>query len=126
MANSIVHAEIIGEDPDRLREFYSALFGWEAEPGDPVAAEVSGSGQYSFNPLPDGSSVPLGIGGGPGFAARLLFYVGVDDVDAALAHAVELGATVVVGATDRPDGAVRVAQFADPAGNVVGLAGPAR
>lgn len=125
MANQIVHAEIIGPDPDTLREFYSELFGWSAKPGDPVASDVSAPGLYSFNPLPEGSAVPVGIGGGPGFAARALFYVGVADVDAALARAVTLGATVTIAATNRPDGRIRVAQFADPAGSTIGIAGPA-
>lgn len=124
VANAVVHAEIIGPDPDRLREFYSLLFGWEAKSGDSVAPEVSAAGLYSFNPLPEGSAVPVGIGGGSGFAGRVLFYVGVDDVDTVLARAVTLGATVALAATNRPDGQIRVAQFADPAGNTIGIAGP--
>jgi uncharacterized protein len=124
MADPIVHAEVIGADPDRLRSFYTALFGWDAPPGDPVAAAVSDPSSYSFVAAPDAAApVPVGIGGGPGFAPRLLFYVGVADVGAALDRAVELGGTVVVPVAERPDGAIRVAQFADPEGNVVGLAG---
>jgi uncharacterized protein len=124
MADPVVHAEIIGADPDRLRSFYSALFGWDAAPGDPVAPTVSAASSYSFHAAPDAAgAVPVGIGGGPGFAPRLLFYVGVADVAAALDRAVELGASVVVPVGERPDGAIRIAQFADPEGNVVGLAG---
>ncbi|MHA7985986.1 VOC family protein [Rathayibacter sp. CAU 1779] len=125
MADTVVHAEIIGEDPDVLRGFYSALFGWDAPAGDPVAPEVSRPESYSFNPSSGGDGVPVGIGGGSGFAPRVMFYVGVADVAATLGRAVALGATVIVGATTRPDGGVRVAQFADPEGNVIGLAGPA-
>lgn len=126
MANDVVHAEIIGEDPDRLREFYFSLFGWSAEPGDSVAPEVSAPGSYAFNPpSADASAVPVGIGGGRDFTSRVIFYVGVDDVEAALGRAVSLGASVVVHPTTRPDGRIRIAQFADPAGNVVGVAGPA-
>jgi uncharacterized protein len=124
MADPIVHAELIGVDPERLRSFYGALFGWDAPPGDPVAPAVSEPSSYSFVAAPDAAgAVPVGIGGGPGFAPRVLFYVGVADVAAALGRAVELGATVVVPVSERPDGAIRVAQFADPEGNVVGLAG---
>ncbi|NNC11341.1 glyoxalase [Planctomonas sp. JC2975] len=125
MVDTVVHAEIIGEHPDELRAFYSALFGWDAPPGDPVASEVSDPESYSFNPSPGGDGVPVGIGGGSGFAPRVVFYVGVDDVAATLGRAVALGATIVVAVTTRPDGGVRVAQFADPEGNIIGLAGPA-
>jgi uncharacterized protein len=124
MTASVVHAEIIGPDPDRLRAFYGALFGWDAVPGDPVASAVSAGDAYAFNPA-TGDGVPVGIGGGAGFAARVLFYVGVDDVPATLARAVALGGTVDLEPALRPDGAIRVARFADPEGNVVGLAGPA-
>jgi uncharacterized protein len=124
MNASVVHAEIIGTDPDLLRGFYGALFGWDAAPGDPVAPEVSAPGRYSFN-AGSGDAVPVGIGGGAGFAPRLLVYVGVEDVAATLDRAVELGATVDLAPALRPDGILRVARFADPEGNVVGIAGPA-
>ena len=126
MRDPIVHAEIVGTDPARLREFYAELFGWSAEPGAPVADAVSVPGEYAFvEPGASAAPVPVGIGGGAGFAPRILFYVGVSDVPGALARAVSLGATVVVPVSTRPDRAIRVAQFADPEGNVVGIAGPA-
>jgi uncharacterized protein len=125
MTNPVVHAEIIGPDPAALRAFYGALFGWTAAPGAPVASAVSAADAYAFNEPGDGAAaVPLGIGGGDGYAPRLLFYVGVPDVRASLARAVELGGSVVVDVAARPDGTLLVAQVADPAGNVVGLAGP--
>ena len=30
MGNPVVHVELIGPDPARLRAFYSQLFGWDA------------------------------------------------------------------------------------------------
>jgi uncharacterized protein len=126
MGNPIVHAEIVGPDPARLRDFYRELFGWEAEPGAPVAAAISEPADYAFvEPGEGGAPVPAGIGGGRGFAAHAVFYVGVPDVRAALARAVELGGTVEVAPDRRPDGAILVAQFRDPEGSLVGLAGPA-
>ncbi len=125
MPDPVVHAEIIGTDPARLRDFYGALFGWGAAPGAPVVPAVSAPDAYAFNdPDPSSGPVPVGIGGGAGFAARVVFYVGVDDVAAHLARAVALGGSVVLDVAVRPDGALRVARFADPEGNVVGLAGP--
>ncbi|MBF4461970.1 MULTISPECIES: VOC family protein [unclassified Rathayibacter] len=69
--------------------------------------------------------MPIGLGGGEGFVSAVVFYVGVEDVAERLARTVELGATIVVQPSVRPDGTVVIAQFADPQGNVVGLAGHA-
>jgi uncharacterized protein len=33
----VVHFEIIGGDPERLRRFYRELFGWEFDVGDTVS-----------------------------------------------------------------------------------------
>lgn len=69
--------------------------------------------------------VAAGVGGGPSFAPHAVFYVGVVDVAAALAEAVRLGGAVVMPVLANPNGQLVVAQFADPEGTVVGLAGPA-
>jgi predicted enzyme related to lactoylglutathione lyase len=126
MADSVVHVEIIGRDPDRLREFYGQLFGWQFDLPSPVAGEVSDGEKYGFvNPVDGAGPVAGGIGGGTSFAPHAVFYIGVADVAAALAEAVRLGGSVVLPVSARPDGQLVVAQFADPEGTVVGLAGPA-
>ena len=48
MGQPVVHFEIIGKDPDRLRSYYSRLFGWEFERPSPVASEVSEPESYGF------------------------------------------------------------------------------
>lgn len=127
MVSSVVHVEIIGRDPDRLRAFYGQLFGWEFETPSPVAAEVSDADRYGFvTPDPQAAAVAGGVGGGPGFAPHAVFYVGVEDVAAVLARAEELGGSTVLPLASNPNGQLLVAQFADPEGTVVGLAGPAR
>ena len=45
MGNAVVHFEIIGRNPAALREFYRALFGWEADTDSPVAPQVSDAGE---------------------------------------------------------------------------------
>lgn len=126
MVDSVVHVEIIGRDPDRLRDFYRQLFGWQFDLPSPVAGEVSDGEQYGFvNPVNGSGPVAVGVGGGPSFAPHAVFYIGVPDVAAALAEVVRLGGSVVMPVSARPDGQVVVAQFADPEGTVVGLAGPA-
>ena len=126
MVDSVVHIEVIGRDPARLRDFYGRLFGWQFDLPSPVAGEVSDGEQYGFvNPVNGSGPVAAGVGGGAAFAPHAVFYVGVADVAAALAEAVRLGGSVVMPVSARPDGQLVVAQFADPEGTVVGLAGPA-
>jgi predicted enzyme related to lactoylglutathione lyase len=48
MAQPVVHFEVIGEDPARLREYFSELFGWNFATPSPVADEVSGPNEYGF------------------------------------------------------------------------------
>ena len=122
MADPVVHFEIIGTDPNRLREYYSALFGWSFATPSPVAATVSGTDEYGFLDLvqaDDGSGIRGGVGGGAGFTHHAVFYVGVADVEAE-----ELGGTRVMGPATSPNGLV-VAHFSDPEGTVIGLAGTA-
>jgi predicted enzyme related to lactoylglutathione lyase len=122
----VVHFEILGQDTAGLRRYYGALFGWEFELGD--ADPVSAPGEYGFvgttESLDGTSGIPGGIGGGEGHAPRVLFYVGVPDVDAALAEAERLGGTRVMGPEGTP-GTLVVGWFADPEGHVVGVAGSA-
>ena len=127
MANPVVHFEIIGTDAPKLRTYYGQLFGWEANTNSPVVKEVSEAGNYGFVArlvTPDGSGILGGIGGGPSYEAHALFYVGVPDVGAALKKAEALGGKRVMGPAKKPDGTLVVAQFTDPEGNLVGLAGP--
>jgi predicted enzyme related to lactoylglutathione lyase len=127
MGNPIVHFEIIGADPAQLRSYYGALFGWEFDLSAPVAAAVSEPTNYGFVDAVagEGVGIPGGIGGGPGYAAAVIFYVGVPDVEAALQHAESLGGTRRLGPDRAPGRDLVIGQFADPEGNVIGVAGPA-
>ncbi|HEV7653904.1 MAG TPA: VOC family protein [Mycobacteriales bacterium] len=125
MGNPVVHFEILGTDPDGLRSYYGSLFGWEFEVGGSTVPEVSEPGRYGFLSPPDGTGIPGGIGGGASHEPRTVFYVGVPDVAAALARAEELGGTRVMGPGRAAGRDLVVAQFTDPEGNLIGLAGPA-
>jgi predicted enzyme related to lactoylglutathione lyase len=122
MADAVVHFEIIGSDPTRLRGYYGELFGWAFETGGPVAQAVSAEGDYGFTAL---EPIPGGIGGGPGYPPHVVFYVGVPDVTAALERAERLGGTRRMGPERSAGSDLVVAHFTDPEGNLVGLAGPA-
>jgi uncharacterized protein len=117
----VVHFEITGPDGDALRAFYRTLFAWDATPAD-AAPEVAAPGTYSFLTEP-GGGVNGGIGEAVG-APHALLYVAVDDIEAALAEAERLGGERVLGPVPNPDGSVVVGWFRDPAGNLIGVAGP--
>jgi predicted enzyme related to lactoylglutathione lyase len=126
MANPVVHFELIGPDPARLRAFYSALFGWDVPAGAPVAPAISDTADYSFiTPEQGWDAAAGGIGGGAGFEAHAIFYVGVANVLGALQSAEQLGGTIVLAPQRNEVGGVTVGHFRDPAGNLVGVAGPA-
>ncbi|WP_439692516.1 VOC family protein [Curtobacterium sp. SP.BCo] len=124
MVNAVVNVELIGPEPERLRAFYAALFGWDAPAVAPVANAISAPTAYSFiDPVAEAGPIAGGIGGGPGFAAHAVFYVGVDDVADALEQVEALGGTVVLPRQRNEGGGVVVGHFRDPAGNLVGVAG---
>jgi predicted enzyme related to lactoylglutathione lyase len=126
MGNPVVHFEIIGSDPAKLRGFYNELFGWDFDTSGSVAAAVSESGNYGFTePGGDPAGIPGGVGGGSGFEPHIVFYVGVPDVEAALTKAESLGATRTLDPARAPGRDLVVAHFTDPEGNLIGIAGPA-
>lgn len=44
----VVHFDVIGKDPERLREYFGELFGWVFDTPSPVAEEVSDPESYGF------------------------------------------------------------------------------
>ena len=127
MPQPVVHFEVVGRDPSRLRNYFSQLFGWSFDVPSPVAEEVSAADDYGFLdliPADDGSGIRGGVGGGPDYESHAVFYVGVPDVGAALQRAEELGGSRVMGPVTSPIGLV-VGHFKDPEGTLIGVAGPA-
>jgi uncharacterized protein len=113
-AKPVVHFEILGRDTSALRSFYGDLFNWSLAPGD-------GPLEYSMVNLKQGSGgIDGGIGKTPQGPGHVTFYVGVDDLQAALDDAERLGGKTVQPPT-QVSGGVGFALFADPEGHVVGL-----
>lgn len=123
MGQPVVHFEIIGRDPGKLRRYFGELFGWEFDIGDAATEAVSEPGNYGFvDGSTTGDGINGGVGGGEGFEGRVLFYVGVPDVEAALEKAERLGGKRRMGPEGAP-GKLVVGQFTDPEGNLIGVAG---
>ena len=127
MPQPVVHFEVIGKDPERLRRYFGDLFGWEFDTPSPVAQEVSAPDSYGFLELltsEDGTGIRGGVAGGPSYESHALFYVGVPNVEAALQRAEQLGGKRVMGPVTSPSGLV-VGHFTDPEGTLLGVAGAA-
>ena len=125
MGQPVVHFEIIGKDPAKLRDYFGELFGWEFDLPSPVSEAVSDPANYGFvnrMTTSDGTGIPGGVGGGAGYETHAVFYVAVPDVEAALAKAESLGGKRLMGPERAPSGLV-VGHFTDPEGNLVGVAG---
>ncbi len=114
MPNPVVHFEIIGKDANKLRGFYSQLFGWHID-------DTNNPQQYGMVDTHSGKGIGGGIGAGdPKHPSnRVTVYVEVDDLAAALKKAESLGGKTVMPPTDLPQ--VSFAMFTDPEGNLIGL-----
>jgi predicted enzyme related to lactoylglutathione lyase len=126
MGRPVVHFEITGRDPKALQDYYSELFGWEYDTTGPVADAISEHGSYGFVEritTADGTGIPGGVGGGPAYPGHVIFYVGVPDVEAALAQAERLGGTRVLGPLRSPGTELIIGHFTDPDGHLIGVAG---
>jgi predicted enzyme related to lactoylglutathione lyase len=118
MGQPVVHFEIIGEDAEKLRSYYSELFGWEFDTDNPMNYGVV---QRDGNVSADGIGIGGGVGGGPeGYEGHVTFYIEVPDVEAALAKAESLGGTRVMGPETIME-SIQLGLFTDPEGHLVGI-----
>ena len=128
MAHPVVHFEIIGKNPESLRNYFGELFGWQFDTSSPVAEAVSEPANYGFVDrimTLDGTGIPGGIGGGAGDPAHVIFYVGVPNVEVALAEAERLGGRLHQSGPERAPTGLVIGHFTDPEGNLIGVAGTA-
>jgi len=118
MGQPVVHFEVIGKDGEKLQSYYSELFGWEIDADNPMKYGIV---QREGNVSPEGVGIGGGVAGGPdGYAGHVTFYVGVPDIEAALAKAERLGGTRIMG-PETVMGQIELGQFADPEGHVIGV-----
>lgn len=122
MKNAVAHFEIYADDPDTLERFYTSLFDWKVK-----KMPMGGGHDYRLisSVDTDDKGMPTKTGGinggllkrpdgyGPGAWVN---YVNVESLDASVARAVELGATVTKGRAPVP-GMGWFAMLIDPQGN---------
>ncbi|MGH2988464.1 MAG: VOC family protein [Solirubrobacterales bacterium] len=120
MGQPVVHFEVIGKDGDKLRNYFSELFGWEY--GDVVGPTNYATVPREENTNADGIGVGGGIGTAPeGYDGHVTFYVEVPDVEAALAKAESLDGTRMMGPDKVPETDIELGLFTDPEGHVIGV-----
>jgi uncharacterized protein len=112
VSHPVIHAEIRSADPDASRTFFAELFGWKYSDG-----AFPG---YTFADTGVEGALPIAIGPLQGGADAVLFFVGVEDVAATLAHAERLGGRTIQPAQQVPG--VTFGVFADAQGHVIGVA----
>ena len=105
MGAPIVYFEIAGPEGDKLRAFYTSVFGWSIDEADRIEASTTGGLKGGIRQDP----------------AEKVFYLGVPDIAEALKQIEAAGGQVVIPRTVVP-GVVTFALFTDPAGNRLGLA----
>lgn len=111
--NGFIWYELLTADPSAAAAFYGTVSGWSSRdagtPGmDYVLFSVNGTDIAGMMALPPGAA---GAGMHPGW----LGYIGVEDVDKAVAALTAAGGTVHMPSTDIP-GVGRFAMVADPQG----------
>ncbi|HEY5154478.1 MAG TPA: VOC family protein [Acidimicrobiales bacterium] len=104
--------ELHTRDYDASVAFYRDVFGWDTH-------TMSDTPEFRYTTLGEGESQLAGIMDSAmvlpeGVPSNWQIYFAVDDADASLAQAVELGGTVIYPAEDTPYG--RLASLADPTG----------
>ncbi|MEZ0067108.1 putative enzyme related to lactoylglutathione lyase [Streptacidiphilus sp. MAP12-20] len=103
--------DISTPDAARSRRFYQEMFGWPVNVLDETYALVGDT-----DGRPTGG---IGQSGPDSPFTGIVVYFRVDDVDSTLVRAEALGGTRVMEPTETP--VSRIAVFADPDGNLIGL-----
>lgn len=117
MGNPVVHFEIAVKDEKQGSEFYSKLFDWK----------IKFDEKFNYGEIETGGEG--GIEGGlfkaeeGKYPPYVTFYVQVDDLQAYLNKAEELGGRTILPPTPIP-GIGSCAMFSDPEGNMIGLYKP--
>jgi len=115
MPNPITWFEILGQNPNRLRQFYSDVFEWKIE--------VNNEMNYGMLEAQEEKGIGGGVGFGEGGVTWAIPYIEVENVEAMLDKIGQYGGEVVIPSTTIP-GMVTFGVFTDPEGNKLGVFSP--
>jgi uncharacterized protein len=118
MGQPVVHFEVVAKDGEKLKSYYSDLFGWKIDSNNPMNyGLVTREGNVNA----EGVGIGGGVGTGPeGYDGHVTFYVEVPDVEAALAKAESLGGSRMMGPEQVMEG-LEIGLLNDPEGHVMGV-----
>jgi uncharacterized protein len=114
MADPVIHFEIVSKDAGRLHSFYTDVFDWKINAENPMEYGIVDNG---------GEGINGGIGGlmDETYPGHVTFYISVTDPAKALEKIESLGGKTVMPPSEIPGTETTIAQFTDPAGNLIGL-----
>lgn len=113
MAHPVTHFEVNARDAKAQQKFYGDLFGWKIDANNPE--------NYGLAMAKDGTrGINGGIGQSQDGRSSVTFYVESPDLPATLAKVERLGGRTIM--PPSAAGGVTFALFADPEGNMIGLA----
>lgn len=110
MPNPVIHFEVHVKDGKKAQEFYKGLFDWHVDADNPINYGIVDTHAGGING---------GVTESP-TAPMVTIYVAVDDLQAYLDKAENMGGKTIAPPTEIP-GVVTFALLADPDGNVIGL-----
>lgn len=113
MPNPVVRWQIISSEPAKTAAFYEKLFTWKVSKANELGYREFSSGVAGST---DGGVWPAP----PAERGFVQLFIEVDDIDACLAKATELGAQILVPKSALPDGDV-MAVLQDPTGLPFGV-----
>jgi predicted enzyme related to lactoylglutathione lyase len=114
VAYPVTHFEINAQNAAATQQFYRDLFGWGIDADNPQNYGM-------IDTKTKGTGINGGIGPSQDGRSFVTFYVETDDPHSMLAKAERLGGRRVMEPMDAGQGLI-YALFADPEGNVIGLA----
>ena len=119
MPNPVMRWQILTKFPEKLEEFYTALFGWSTSADNPLGyREVNTASSEGIQ----GGFWPISPNEGP---SMVQLFICVDDVKSYVQKAQELGAQIVMPAQTLPGGD-EMAIAIDPDGIPFGIFRPPR
>jgi predicted enzyme related to lactoylglutathione lyase len=97
MGNPVVQFQILSKHPDETAKFYSTLFGWTVSANNPLGYRQISTGS--------GAGIQGGIWPAPPQAPNFVqLFVAVEDLQASVKKAEELGAKLIIPPTALPEG----------------------
>ena len=113
MGRPVVFFDIGCEDKDNTVKFYTKLFGWNSVSSSPYSDTMdTGSEDGIIGAI-------TALGHEP--HSYCMIYVEVEDIDAYLEKAQEMGGETIIAKTENPNDGQSFAWVADPEGTIIGL-----